>query len=156
MPPAQHGDERLLDHRLLPEDHVADRGLGGGDLRARRLRLAHDHIFELFQPIAGYRHDLSSLSSIRDLRRLTSNASPSPSNLTKKRATFGPRAYAPVQHFPPESSHLGEITVFFTGCDPVSAQVCHHRPRTPAAPIGRESLNSLSFLPSALAGQGIS
>ena len=156
VPPAQHGDERLLDHRLLPEDHVADRGLGGGDLRGRRLRLAHDHIFELFQPIAGYRHDLSSLSSIHDLRRLRSNASPSPSDLTKKRATFGPCAYAPVRDFPPESSQLLKITVFFTGCDPASVQVCHNRPRTPAAPIGRECLNSLSFSASALAGQGLS
>ncbi len=46
---AEHGDERLLDHLLLPEDHVADRGLGGGDLRAGRFRLAHDHVFELFR-----------------------------------------------------------------------------------------------------------
>ena len=60
---AEHGDERLLDHPFLPEDHVADRGLGGGDLRAGRLRLAHDHVFELFQPFGGYRHDISSLLS---------------------------------------------------------------------------------------------
>jgi hypothetical protein len=72
--------------------------------------------------------------------------------LTKKRATFGPRAYPPVQRFSPESLQLGEITVFFTRRDPASAQVCHDRPRTPAAPIGREYLNSLRFSPSALAG----
>ena len=60
---AEHGDQRLLDHPFLPEDHVADRGLGGGDLRARRLGLAHDHVFELFQAFGGYRHDISSLLS---------------------------------------------------------------------------------------------
>jgi len=60
---AEHSDERLLDHPFLPEDHVADCSLGGGDLGACRLRLTHDHVFELFQPFGGYRHDISSLLS---------------------------------------------------------------------------------------------
>jgi hypothetical protein len=29
------------------------------DLRAGRFRLAHDHVFELFQPFVGYRHIIS-------------------------------------------------------------------------------------------------
>jgi hypothetical protein len=36
-----------------------------------------------------------------------------------------------------------------------SAQVCHDCPRTPAAPIGRECLNSLTFSLSALAGEAM-
>jgi hypothetical protein len=63
VPAAQHGDERLLDHPFLPEDHVADGGFGGGDLGPRRLGLAHDHVFQLFEPFGGYRHDISSLLS---------------------------------------------------------------------------------------------
>jgi hypothetical protein len=47
--------------------------------------------------------------------------------------------------FCPNPSQLLEITLFSTGRDPVSAQLCHDRPRTPAAPIGRECLNSLAF-----------
>jgi len=62
---AEHGDERLLDHAFLPEDHAADRGLGGGDLGAGRFGLAHDHVFELFEPLGGNRHDISSLLSNR-------------------------------------------------------------------------------------------
>ncbi len=54
---AQHGDERLLDHLLLPEDHLADRGLGGGDMRPGRFRLPDDHVVELFEHFAaGCRH----------------------------------------------------------------------------------------------------
>src|SRR5262249_28155273 len=43
----------------------ADRGLGGGDLGAGRFRLAHDHVFELFEPLGGDRHDIGSLLSNR-------------------------------------------------------------------------------------------
>jgi hypothetical protein len=109
--------------------------------------LAHDHVFELFQPIAGYRHDVSSFFSIHGLGRpVVRIVSPSPSDLTKKGAIFGPRA--PLRRrsgFCPNPSQVLEITLFSTGRDPVSAQLCHDRPRTPAGPIGRECLNSLSF-----------
>ena len=109
VPAAQHGDERLLDHRLLPEDHIADRGLGGGDLGAGRFRLAHDHVFELFQPIAGYGHDVNSLlsdpsSTLRPgLGWWFVISCQSPSDLTKKRATFGPRAHDNAEALSPES-----------------------------------------------------
>ena len=54
---AEHSDERLLDHPFLPEDHVADCSLGGGDLGACRLRLTHDHVVEFFNRFSGgYRH----------------------------------------------------------------------------------------------------
>ncbi len=66
----EHGDERLLHHRLLPEDHIPDRGFRGGDLGAGRFRLAHDHVFELFQPIGGCGHEISSFSSIHCSSRL--------------------------------------------------------------------------------------
>ena len=60
----EHGDERLLHHRVLPEDHIADRCFRGSDLGAGRFRLAHDHVFEVFQPIGGCGHEISSFSSI--------------------------------------------------------------------------------------------
>src|SRR5262245_7641601 len=147
VPATEHGDERLLDHRFLPEDHVADRGLGGGDLGAGRFRLAYDHVLELFQPIGCYRHDISSLSSIyRPARLLFSLAK---SSLTKKHASFGPRAHWAYAN----PSQLLEITLFFTGCDSASAQLYHDLLRTPAGPTGRECLNSLSFFGPAVAGQ---
>ncbi len=59
MTAAQNRDQCLLDHPLLPEDDLADGGLGGGDLRPRRFRCAHNHVFELFQPVTGYRHDFA-------------------------------------------------------------------------------------------------
>src|SRR5262249_23043292 len=66
----EHRDERLLHHWVLPEDHVADRRLRGGDLGAGRFRLANDHVFELFQPVGGCSHEISSFSSIHCSRRL--------------------------------------------------------------------------------------
>ena len=63
MAAREHGDQRLLDHAFLAEDDLADRGLGGGDLRARRFGRAHDHVFQLFQPVSGCRHVICSLSS---------------------------------------------------------------------------------------------
>jgi hypothetical protein len=57
----EHGDQGLLDHALLPEDHPSDRVLGGGDLRSSRFRLAHDHVVELFEHFtAGCRHHILS------------------------------------------------------------------------------------------------
>src|SRR5262249_50630019 len=126
------------------EDHAADRGLGGGDLGAGRFRLAHDHVCELFQPFGGYRHVISSLLSHRRPCRLWSSPSFEPIGLTKKRATFGPLSRAAVDAerlAPPNPSHLLEITLFFTGCDPASAQVCHDRPRTRPGRKGRKRLN---------------
>src|SRR5262245_15758129 len=231
---AEHGDERLLDHAFLPEDHAADRGLGGGDLAAGRFRLAHDHVFELFQPFVGDRHEINSLLSNRcpapalwskrapppaphcslvtgggssppyegggvsegldphhpghGRRRgpnlfyswarvasawrtimSSSFSSPSlatamrsapcylavvracygpdvqssPSDLTKKRATFGPLSHAAVdggRFAPANPSQFMEITLFFTGCDPASAQVYDDRPRTRPGRKGRERL----------------
>ena len=49
----QHGDERLLHHTLLAEDHRADAVLGGGDVRGRGFRGAHDHVFELLYAFAA-------------------------------------------------------------------------------------------------------
>src|SRR5262249_46114189 len=67
----------------------------------------------------------------------------SPLDLTKKRATFGPLSHAAVdtgRFAPPNPSQLLEITLFFTGCDPASAQVCHDRPRTRPGRKGRKRL----------------
>jgi hypothetical protein len=64
---------------------------------------------------------------------------PGTSELTKKRATFGPLSHARLERGAvraPNPSQPLEITLFFTGCDPASAQVCHDRPRTPAGPKG--------------------
>src|SRR5262245_21279905 len=76
--------------------------------------------------------------------------SPGPSDLTKKRATFGPwarrRRHAAAAAVASNPSQLLEITLFFTGCDPASAQLCLDRPRTPAARQRLVSaLNSLGF-----------
>ena len=97
MTATQHGDERLLDHRVLPEDHIADRGLGGSDLRAGRFGLAHNHVFELFQPIAGYGHDVNSLlstCSIYDPGRLVVRIS-SPRSVRFDQKTCNIRATRP-------------------------------------------------------------
>jgi hypothetical protein len=56
---AQDRDQRLLDHLVLPEDDVADRFLGGLDVRGGRLRGAHHHVFEFLE--AFDRHDSSCL-----------------------------------------------------------------------------------------------
>src|SRR6516225_4326925 len=64
--------------------------------------------------------------------------------LTKKRATFGPlsRITVDAERFAPANpSQLLEITLFFTGCDHASAQVCHDRPRTRPGRKGRKRLN---------------
>src|SRR5262249_17192339 len=68
-----------------------------------------------------------------------------PLDLTKKRATFGPLSHAAVdtgRFAPANPSQLLEITLFFTGCDPASAQVYHDRPRTRP---GRKDRERLSF-----------
>src|SRR5246127_5179330 len=67
-----------------------------------------------------------------------------PIGLTKKRATFGPLSRATVDAerlAPTNPSQLLEITLFFTGCDPASAQVCHDRPRTRPGRKGRKRSN---------------
>src|SRR6516225_11910814 len=72
----------------------------------------------------------------------------SPLVLTKKRATFGPLSHAAVdtgRFAPANPSQLLEITLFFTGCDPASAQVCHDRPRTRPGRKGRERLSYRAF-----------
>ncbi len=57
MPSGQDGDEGLLDHFVLAEYDGADRGLGRTHVIGGRFGRAHDHIFELFEPIsAGNRH----------------------------------------------------------------------------------------------------
>ena len=44
-----------------------------------------------------------------------------PSDLIKKRATFGPRAHDNVARFCPNLSQVLKTTLFFTGCDLASA-----------------------------------
>jgi hypothetical protein len=103
--------------------------------------LAHDHVFELFQPFGGYRHVISSLLSDRRPGRLWSKPSIQPMGLTKKRATFGPLSRITVDALrlaPANPSQLLEITLFSTGCDLASAQVCHDRPRTRPGRKGRK------------------
>src|ERR1700688_5174580 len=53
MAAGQDGDERLLDHFVLAEDHLADRGLGRGHMRRGRFGGPHDHVFELFETISA-------------------------------------------------------------------------------------------------------
>src|SRR5262249_30525005 len=103
-----------------------------------------DHVFELFQPFGGYRHVISSLLSDRRRCRLWSSPSIEPIGLTKKRATFGPLSRATVDAArlaPANPSQPLEITLFFPGCDPHSAQVCHYRPRTRPGRKGRKRLS---------------
>src|SRR5262249_44099295 len=79
---------------------------------------------------------------------LWSRLQSSPSDLTKKRATFGPLSHAAVDGgrlAPPNPSQLLEITLFFTGCDPASTQVCHDRPRTRPGRKGRERFTFVAF-----------
>ena len=49
----QDGDESLLDDLVLAEYDGADRGLGGADVRGGRFGRAHDHVFELFEPLSA-------------------------------------------------------------------------------------------------------
>ena len=57
MAAGQDGDERLLDHLVLAEYDGADRGLGRAHVVGGRFGRAHDHVFELFEPIsASSRH----------------------------------------------------------------------------------------------------
>src|SRR5262249_40676523 len=106
MAAREHGHHRLLDHPFLSEDHVADRGLGGGDLRPGGLGLAHDHVVELLDHFtAGYRHLMSAGSSTPAPRATAiphapsikvfvwdrvCSGSPGPAWLTNKRATLRP------------------------------------------------------------------
>ncbi len=53
VPARKHRDQRLLDHALLSENDLADRGLGGGDLSTGQFRGAHDHVFQLLEPVSG-------------------------------------------------------------------------------------------------------
>ena len=53
MAAGQDGDERLLDHLVLAEDHHADRGLGRGHMRRGRFGGPDDHVFELFETISA-------------------------------------------------------------------------------------------------------
>ena len=53
MAAGQDGDERLLDHLVLAEDHHADRSLGRGHVRRGRFGGPHDHVFELFETISA-------------------------------------------------------------------------------------------------------
>ena len=48
----QDGDQRVLDHLLLAEDHRADAVLGRGDVRGRGLGGADDHVFELLDSVS--------------------------------------------------------------------------------------------------------
>ena len=45
MAAGQNGDQRALDHGILPEDHRADRGFRRAHMGGGRFRRAHDHIF---------------------------------------------------------------------------------------------------------------
>ena len=59
MAAGEHGDERMIDHAFLAEDHGADRGLGGAHMGGGRFRGANDHVLDLFEAFpARYRHDL--------------------------------------------------------------------------------------------------
>ena len=53
MATGQNGDERLLHHFVLAENDRADRGLGRAHVFGGRLRRAHDHVFELFEPVSA-------------------------------------------------------------------------------------------------------
>ena len=61
MATRQDGDQSLLDDAVLAKNHSADCRLGGSHLRPRRLRLAHNHVFELFKAFAGCCHYIASL-----------------------------------------------------------------------------------------------
>src|SRR5262249_8183057 len=50
--PRQNRNQRLLDHFVLAEDHGANRGLGGLEMRGRRFGGRHYHIFEFFKALS--------------------------------------------------------------------------------------------------------
>src|SRR5262249_33969280 len=67
----------------------------------------------------------------------------SPSDLTKKRATFGPLSHAAVdtgRFAPANPSQLLEITLFFTGWDPASGAGLPRSPQNSAGPKGSQTL----------------
>src|SRR5262249_51907527 len=107
-------------------------------------RLAHDHVFELFEPLGGDRHDISSLLSNRCPGLLWSRPSIQPVGFDQKTCNIRAivaRSCGWGAGAPPNPSQLLEITPFFTGCEPASAQVCHDRPRTRPGRKGRERLS---------------
>ena len=53
MAAGQNRDERLLDDLILAEDHRADRSLGRAHVIGGGLGRAHNHVFELFEPISA-------------------------------------------------------------------------------------------------------
>ena len=53
MAARQDRHQRLLDHLVLAEDDRADRRLGRAHMRGRRFGRAHDHVFELLEPLAA-------------------------------------------------------------------------------------------------------
>src|SRR5262249_7971329 len=95
-----------------------------------------DHVFELFQPLGGYRHVISSLLSTCHSARSWCSGRLGPAALTKKRATSGPVQFRMTTYGDgfgtAESPNCPQITLFSSRCDPASVQVCYDRPRKTA------------------------
>ena len=53
MAARQDGHQRLLDHLVLAEDDGSDRGLGRAHVIGAGFGRAHDHVFELFEPVTA-------------------------------------------------------------------------------------------------------
>ncbi len=53
MAAGEDGDQRLFDDFVLAEYDGADRGFGRAHVIGGRFGRAHDHVFELFEPISA-------------------------------------------------------------------------------------------------------
>src|SRR5262249_49719790 len=119
-------------------DHVADRGLGGGDLRACGLGLAHDHVVGLFDHFtAGYRHHSCSLLSRLLLCFRTWCLFPllGAARLTRQRATFGPTTACAPAADPRILSTACRLRLFLPGAIPPPCGCAMIAPE-PAGPRG--------------------
>ena len=50
---AEYSDERLIDYRVLAEDHISGGSLGRAHVVGACLRRAHNHVFQLFEPFSA-------------------------------------------------------------------------------------------------------
>src|SRR5271165_2931344 len=120
MATGQDSDQSLLDDAVLAKNHRADCSLGGGYLCPSRLRLAHDHVFELFQAFAGCCHHIRSMTYVRTAAGLASLVSKGCNIQANRPPTFRTRAglESPMRH---------QIMPFSVACDPACMQVSHAR-----------------------------
>src|SRR5262249_56815446 len=119
----------------------------GGCWGACRLGRAHYLVLEFVHPLGGNRHDISSFCYLTVVRACYGpDGQFSPSDLTKKRATFGPLSHAAVDRArvaPPESlTTVGDYAIFHW----VRSRLGAGLPRSPQDSPGPKRCRTLTLL----------